>query len=68
MIEAYSKVPQPHGTVVAADIFSSGIIMSEYVLSLIVIVDGTDPLSPCQHGLCSVRKVFGNLGIGCGSG
>lgn len=29
MIEAYSKVPRPHGTVVAADIFSSGIIMSE---------------------------------------
>ncbi|KAJ9121564.1 hypothetical protein QFC22_002183 [Naganishia vaughanmartiniae] len=31
MIEAYSKVPRPHGTVVAADVFSSGIIMSEYV-------------------------------------
>ncbi|KAJ9107223.1 hypothetical protein QFC20_003758 [Naganishia adeliensis] len=29
MIEAYSKVPRPHGTVVAADIFSSGIIMSD---------------------------------------
>ncbi|KAJ9119852.1 hypothetical protein QFC24_005566 [Naganishia onofrii] len=29
MIEAYSKVPRPHGTVVAADVFSSGIIMSD---------------------------------------
>ncbi|KLO13952.1 hypothetical protein SCHPADRAFT_920864 [Schizopora paradoxa] len=29
MIEAYSKVPRPYGTVVANDIFSSGIIMSD---------------------------------------
>ena len=29
MIEAYSKVPRPYGTVFAHDIFSSGIILSE---------------------------------------
>ncbi|KAK7456416.1 hypothetical protein VKT23_010664 [Stygiomarasmius scandens] len=32
MIEAYSHVPRPFGTVVANDVFSSGIIMSERVL------------------------------------
>lgn len=29
MIDAYSKVPRPHGTIVANDVFSSGIIMSD---------------------------------------
>ncbi|ODO08317.1 hypothetical protein L198_00041 [Cryptococcus wingfieldii CBS 7118] len=29
MIEAYGKVPYPKGTVIAADVFSSGIIMSD---------------------------------------
>ncbi|ESK96806.1 endoplasmic reticulum metallopeptidase 1 [Moniliophthora roreri MCA 2997] len=29
MIEAYSHVPHPHGTVIANDIFSSGIILSD---------------------------------------
>ncbi|WVQ77899.1 hypothetical protein IAR50_007604 [Cryptococcus sp. DSM 104548] len=29
MIEAYAKVPYPKGTVIAADVFSSGIIMSD---------------------------------------
>jgi len=32
MIEAYSHVPRPYGTIFANDIFSSGIILSEYVL------------------------------------
>ena len=29
LIEAYSRVPHPFGTVVASDVFSSGIIMSD---------------------------------------
>ncbi|EEB88219.1 hypothetical protein MPER_14068, partial [Moniliophthora perniciosa FA553] len=29
MIEAYSHVPHPHGTIIANDIFSSGIILSD---------------------------------------
>jgi Zn-dependent M28 family amino/carboxypeptidase len=29
MIQAYSHVPRPFGTVLANDVFSSGIIMSE---------------------------------------
>ena len=32
MIEAYSHVPRPYGTVFANEIFSSGIILSEYVI------------------------------------
>lgn len=31
MIQAYSHVPRPHGTILANDIFSSGFILSEYV-------------------------------------
>lgn len=31
MIDAYSHVPRPYGTVFANEIFSSGIILSEYV-------------------------------------
>jgi Zn-dependent M28 family amino/carboxypeptidase len=31
MIDAYSRVPYPMGTVVAADIFKTGIMLSEYV-------------------------------------
>lgn len=33
MIEAYSHVPRPYGTVFANEIFSSGIILSEYVVT-----------------------------------
>lgn len=33
MVEAFGKVPYPYGTIVASDIFGSGIILSE--LSLI---------------------------------
>ncbi|TCD69495.1 hypothetical protein EIP91_007425 [Steccherinum ochraceum] len=29
MIQAYSHVPRPHGTIVANDVFSSGVIMSD---------------------------------------
>jgi hypothetical protein len=29
MIEAYSHAPWPHGTVIAADVFASGVLMSE---------------------------------------
>lgn len=29
MVRAYSKVPYPHGTVLAADVFSSGLIGSD---------------------------------------
>ena len=31
MIDAYSHVPRPYGTIFAHEIFSSGIILSEYV-------------------------------------
>src|SRR6266576_1520853 len=31
MIQAYSHVPRPFGTILANDIFSSGFILSEYV-------------------------------------
>jgi Zn-dependent M28 family amino/carboxypeptidase len=31
MIEAYSHVPRPYGTIVANEVFSSGIMLSEYV-------------------------------------
>ncbi|KAF8736403.1 peptidase M28 family, partial [Rhizoctonia solani] len=36
MIEAYSHVPRPFGTVLANDVFSSGVIMSEYPKMAIV--------------------------------
>ncbi|THH28363.1 hypothetical protein EUX98_g5818 [Antrodiella citrinella] len=29
MIQAYSRVPRPHGTIIANDVFSSGVIMSD---------------------------------------
>jgi Zn-dependent M28 family amino/carboxypeptidase len=31
MIQAYSKVPHPFGTIIAADVFGSGVMLSEYV-------------------------------------
>ena len=31
MVEVYKGVPHPYGTVLANDIFASGIMMSEYV-------------------------------------
>jgi Zn-dependent M28 family amino/carboxypeptidase len=31
MIDAYSRIPRPMGTVVAADVFKTGIMLSEYV-------------------------------------
>lgn len=31
MVEVYQGVPHPYGTVLANDIFASGIMMSEYV-------------------------------------
>lgn len=36
MVYAYQNVPYPHGTVVANDIFASGIMMSEYVSTLLL--------------------------------
>lgn len=66
MIEAYSKVPQPHGTVVAADIFSSGIIMSEYVLSLIVIVMVLTPFRPVSTDFVQFEKYLGISGLDVG--
>ena len=33
MVRVYQGVPYPHGTVLANDIFASGIMMSEYVVS-----------------------------------
>lgn len=67
MIEAYSKVPRPHGTVVAADIFSSGIIMSEYVLSLIVIGNVAEPsLSLVSTDFVQFEKYLGISGLDVG--
>lgn len=35
MLEAYSHVPRPFGTIVANEVFSSGVIMSEYAPPLL---------------------------------
>lgn len=32
MIDVYSRVPRPYGTIFANEIFSSGIILSEWVV------------------------------------
>jgi Zn-dependent M28 family amino/carboxypeptidase len=32
MLQAYAKVPYPFGTVIATDIFGTGVMLSEYVM------------------------------------
>ena len=55
MIDAYSRVPRPYGSIFANEIFSSGIIMSEWVIRCSCIECAY--LLSLQHRFPAIRTV-----------